>query len=270
MEPARPPLDYYDTQYGNLTSDVNAQVRVETWGTDLGQSGWLTVEEQDLFISWLGLSPGTRLLDIACGSGGPTLRIAHQTGCDACGIDLHDHAITQGNARARASGLADRVTFQRADASRSLPFEDGSVDALICIDAVNHLPDRRAVFRDWARVLRPGGRLVFTDPIVVTGALTNEEIAIRSSIGFFLFVPRDLDERLLAEAGFEVQEVADRTANMATVAQRWHDARDQRRAALRELEGERTFDGQQRFFEVTSRIAAEGRLSRLAIRAVRP
>jgi SAM-dependent methyltransferase len=270
MEKAPPKVAYYDAQYGNLTSRVNAEVRAETFGTDLGQSGWITLEEQDLFIGWLALAPGARLLDIACGSGGPTIRIARETGCEACGVDMHDRAIAEATARASEAGLADRVTFQQADATRPLPFPDGSVDAIICIDAVNHLLDRRALFRDWARLLRPGGRLVFTDPTVVTGALTHDEIAIRSSIGLFLFVPRDLDARLLAEAGFEVQEVADRTANMATIARRWHDARERRAAALRELEGERTFDGQQRFFDVASRVADEGRLSRLAIRAVRP
>jgi hypothetical protein len=82
-------------------------------------------------------------------------------------------------------------------------------------------------------------------------------------------VPPDLDARLLAECGFEVQEIVHRTANMATVARRWHDARARRAAALREIEGAQTFEGQQRFFDVTSRIAAEGRLSRLAIRAIR-
>ena len=269
MDSAKPPVAYYDAQYGNLALSLYTEVRSETFGHDPGQSGWLTAEEQDLFIGWLGLSPGARLLDVACGSGGPTLRIAQQTGCDACGVDLHEQGLARAAAGASAAGLAERVTFQRADATRPLPFPDGSVDAITCIDSICHLPDRPAVLADWARLLRPGGRLVLADPIVVTGALTGQEIAIRSSIGFYLFVPRDLNGRLLAEAGFEVQEVADRTANMAAVARRWHDARERRAPALRELEGEPTFEGQQRFFDVTARTAAESRLSRLAYRAVR-
>lgn len=270
MEDERPAVAYYDAQYGNLASEIYAEVRAETFGTDLGQSGWITVEEQDLFIGWLALSPGARLLDIACGSGGPTLRIAQRTGCHACGIDLHDAGLAEANTRAAAAGLSDRVAFRREDASRPLPFDDGSIDAIICIDAINHLLDRRALFRDWVRLLRPGGRLVFTNPTVVTGGLTGQELAVRSSIGAFLFVPRDLDARMLVEAGFEVQEIADRTANMASVARRWHDARERRAPALRKIEGDGTFEGQQRFFDVASRIAAEGRLSRLAVRAIRP
>lgn len=110
---------------------------------------------------------------------------------------------------------------------------------------------------------------MFTDPIVVTGPLTDEEIAIRSSIGFFLFVPAGTDELLLANAGFELVECLDRTENMALMAGRWRDAREGRAAELREVEGDATFEGQQRFFEVAARLAGERRLSRFAFHAKR-
>jgi hypothetical protein len=111
--------------------------------------------------------------------------------------------------------------------------------------------------------------VVFTDPIVVSGPLTAEEIAIRSSIGSFLFVPPGTDERLLHEAGFTVREVVDRTENMANSAQRRRTARIRHESDLRQIEGDDTFEGQQRFLEVAARLAAERRLSRLAFRATR-
>ncbi len=119
-------------------------------------------------------------------------------------------------------------------------------------------------------MLRPGGRLVFTDPIVVTGALTNEEIAIRSSIGFFLFVPPGTDEQVIAAAGLELVSRDDRTENMAETAKRWCAARAARAGELQRIEGAETFEGQQRFFEVAARLAAERRLSRFAFCAERP
>src|SRR6266480_5021946 len=75
------------------------------------------------------------------------------------------------------------------DAGSCLPFRTESFDAVFSNDSINHLPDRSAVLHDWHRLLRPGGRVLFTDPIVVTGQLSNEEIRTRSSIGFFLFTP---------------------------------------------------------------------------------
>ncbi len=105
------------------------------------------------------------------------------------------------------------------------------------------------------------------DRLVLTGAISSEEIARRASIGFFLFVPRGLDEALLKETGFLVLEVADRTRNMAQNADGWLAARQKREAELRRIEGDEAFEGQQRFLETTALLAREGRLSRLAILA---
>ena len=262
-------VDHYGAQYGHFASQLYAEVRAETFGEDIGQNGWLTEDEHNLFVSWLALESKSRLLDVACGSGGPTLRIAHRTGCTVHGVDVHEQAITAARAQTEAENLQERATFFHLDASQTLPFPAASFDGLICVDAVNHLPQREAVFQEWARLLRPGGHLVFTDPIVVSGPLTKEEIAIRSSIGFFLFVPVGIDERLLAESGFDIVQVVDRTENMAQMARRWHAAREARAVELRQIEGEATFAGQQRFFNVAAQIAAERRLSRFAFQARR-
>lgn len=270
MTGPRPIVGHYDAHYGNFASKIYAEIRTEAFGEDIGQNGWLTADEQDLFLGWLGLTPESRLLDVACGAGGPTLRIAARTGCTVVGVDVHEQAIVAARARADQEGLPARSSFEPLDAGRPLPFPDAAFDGLVCVDAVNHLPHRDRIFREWTRVLRPGGRLVFTDPIVVTGPLTNDEIAVRSSIGFFLFVPAGTDERLLAEAGLGLVEVADRTENMARLAARWHEARQARALELKSIEGESTFEGQQRFLETAALLAAERRLSRFAFRARRP
>lgn len=261
-------VDHYGAAYGRFGDDLHALIRREAFGEDYGQNGWQTSDEQDLFLAHLDLDASSSLLDIACGSGGPTLRMARRTGCRVHGIDAHEQAIAEACARAGHEGL-ERVVFERLDASRPLPFPGATFDGVICIDAINHLPDRPRVLAEWARVLRPGGRLVFTDPVVVTGMLTHEEIAIRSSIGFFLFVPAGVDEKLLEDAGFEVAQRLDRTENMARMAERRRAARAAHESDLRAVEGDAAFDGQQRFFETAARLAAERRLSRFAFMAVR-
>ena len=74
-----------------------------------------------------------------------------------------------------------------------------------------HLRDRAKFFRDVANILHPGGRFLFTDAGVVTGAVSNEDVRKRSARGYSQFVPPGWNERLLKSAGFRVLETEDRT-----------------------------------------------------------
>lgn len=244
-----------------------AEIRRAAFGEDIGQNSWLTVDELARFVSRLELRSTARLLDVGCGSGGPSLRVARLTECQVVGVELYDEAVEEGTRHAQEAGLEGRASFLQGDASETLVFEDSSFDAILCIDAINHLSDRPRVLGDWARVLRPGGRLLFTDPVVITGTLDSEEIALRTSIGYFLFVPGDENERLLANAGLTVVDVEDTTGHLAEIAGRRRHARAQRAKALGQLEGDAAFEGRQRFFEVVARLARERRLSRFAYTA---
>jgi SAM-dependent methyltransferase len=163
---------------------------------------------------------------------------------------------------AAARGLADRATFVVADCAGSLPFEDGSFDAILCNDAICHLPDRCGTLAEWARLLRGGGRLVFTNPGVLTGEVAKAELDIRATSGFFLFVPPGLDEAAIAAGGLTLLRKEDRSATMAETAARWHAARAGRAAAVERMEGTASFERRQRFFAMTAELARSRRLSR--------
>src|SRR6516165_12473430 len=195
---------YYDANYGNFQTELYTEIRREAFGEDIGQNSWLTVEEQDMFLEWLDLSPGKTLLDVACGSGGPTLRMAAKTGCSAVGIDLHEQAISIAKSLASQHNLTDLAEFRVVNASDPLPFPDARFDAITCVDAINHIPNRLSVLAQWARLLKPGGRLLFTDPVTVTGPLTNEELATRSSVGFLLFVPEGYDKEVISKSSLRL------------------------------------------------------------------
>jgi predicted signal transduction protein with EAL and GGDEF domain len=98
--------------------------------------------------------------------------------------------------------------------------------------------------------------------MVVTGLVSHEEIAVRSSIGFYIFVPPGENERLIEQAGFALVSSEDVTAGAAAIAERWHDARERYRAKLVEREGDANFAGLQRFLACVQRVSAERRLSR--------
>jgi SAM-dependent methyltransferase len=190
--------------------------------------------------------------------------LAIQRGCRLTGVDLNEHGVRNANALADARGLAERVRFQVVDASEPLPFSDGSFDAVVSNDAMCHIRHRDAVLRDWHRVLRPGGRALFSDALVITGIVSHEEIATRSSIGFYLFVPPGVNERLLEAAGFTVLSVDDVTQAAADIPRRRHDARERYRDAMIAREGQANFDGLQHFLMCVHTLSAERRLSRFA------
>jgi SAM-dependent methyltransferase len=78
-------------------------------------------------------------------------------GAQVLGIDHNADAIASANAIAGREGLRSLATFQQADATLALPVPDASIDATICIDAINHLPGRLDALREWRRVLKAGG-----------------------------------------------------------------------------------------------------------------
>lgn len=170
-------VDFYSVQYGGFFKPPYAAVRAETYDEDIGQDGWLTAQELREHVRLLQVGAGTSLLDAACGSGGPAVYVTLATGCCVLGIDIHPDAVAAARHQAEAVGVGGRARFERADASERLPCDDAAFDVVVCIDAINHLPDRRRVLEEWRRVLRPGGLLWFTDPVVVTGQLSNDEFA---------------------------------------------------------------------------------------------
>jgi len=253
---------HYDANYGNFQTELYEQICREAFGEDSGQNSRLTAEEQNKFLTWLDLSPGKKLLDVACGAGGPALRIAASTGCAVVGVDVHEQAISTAGSLATQQGLSALAQFRLVDAGQQLPFPDASFDVITCIDAINHLPDRPRVVADWARLLKPDGRLLFTDPITVTGPLTNTEIAVRSSAGFYQFVPHGYDERIVVQCGLKLFVSENVTGNMAEVAEQRWAAHASQSTALREIEGDQAYDTQQEFLATAALIANEGRLSR--------
>jgi len=204
---------------------------------------------------------------VASGSGGPAIFLARLCGCRVTGVDINAHGVEVATHRAQVEGLGGRVAFQQADGDAVLPFPDRTFDAIVCIDSANHFPHR---LQDWHRVLKPGGVALFTDPVVITGLVSNEELATRSSIGYFLFSMPAVNERLIEQAGLELARNEDATENAALVSKRWHDARAEDRDALIRIEGEDRFAGLQKFFWVVYQLTSERRVSRFVYFARKP
>jgi ubiquinone/menaquinone biosynthesis C-methylase UbiE len=103
---------------------------------------------------------GDRLLDVACGAGGPGLWVAHKTGAELVGIDLS--AVGIGLAEQRAEGLGIERALFVVGTVVSMTFPSDSVAGAMSIDSLQYVPDKRAAFAEIARVVAPGGRFAFT------------------------------------------------------------------------------------------------------------
>jgi SAM-dependent methyltransferase len=255
------PVDLYDSTYGNFRKQVLAEIRRETYGVDIGQNSWITTDEYDKFYNWLNLSTGDHVLEVASGSGGPALYLAKKFGCRITGLDINEEGIKTANQHTVDANIPD-VTFQLVDINLGLPFEEETFDAVMCMDSMNHFRDRLGYLHEWQRVLKPGRRALFTDPVVITGPVSNEELAARSSIGYFLFVPLEVTQKLILEAGFKIIRCEDATSNIELTSGRWYASRQKHRDDLVQIEGEERFEGLQKFLATVHTLTTERRLSR--------
>jgi ubiquinone/menaquinone biosynthesis C-methylase UbiE len=255
-------VDLYNGAYSNYGLDVYRDVRVETYGEDFGQTSWVTTEESAEIPRLLALRPDSSVLEVGCGSGGYALHLAERVGCSLLGLDLNAPGIQNANQLASTRGLNSRARFELCDASKTLPFEEATFDAAFSNDVLCHLRGRTGVLSEIFRILKPGGRMLFSDALVVGGMISHEEIATRSSIGFYVYSPPGENERLLEQAGFRDVRVTDTTPSAARIAKRWFEAREQRKEKLVAVEGVGNFEGLQRFLSCVHNLTEERRLLR--------
>jgi SAM-dependent methyltransferase len=262
-------IDLYNNAYCNYGDDVYREIRLETYGEDLGQTSWVTTEESNQIPQLLKLTPDAYVFEVGCGSGRYALKVAEMTGCRMLGVDVNSAAIATANQLAISRGV-HRVRFEVCDVSQSLPFPDATFDAVFSNDVLCHIPGRAALLGELFRVLKPGTRLLFSDALIIGGAITHAEIAVRSSIGYYLFSPPGENERLLQQAGFEIVSVDDTSGSAAAIAERWRNGRAKREDALRAIEGGENFEGVQRFLACVHVLTRQRRLLRRLYSAQKP
>ncbi|HCV62887.1 MAG TPA: SAM-dependent methyltransferase [Alphaproteobacteria bacterium] len=145
-----------DGQYG----DKQIRFLEAIWGEGFLSPGGVT--EIDLVLEGIDCT-GLRILDIGCGCGGAVFRlIRHHNAGECTGIDIEPLVIERADQLAEQYGIADQCNFLTVSPG-PLPFDDGSFDMIFSKDAFLHIPDKEALMRDCARVLKPGGIIAASD-----------------------------------------------------------------------------------------------------------
>jgi ubiquinone/menaquinone biosynthesis C-methylase UbiE len=255
-------VDLYNSSYGNYALPVYAEIRTETYGEDYGQTSWVTTAESHAIPRLLQLRNQSSVLEIGCGSGGYAVHLAKSVGCRIVGLDINAEGIGNANVLADQTKVVGRANFQEFDVSQPLPAKADSFDAVYSNDVLCHIPNRAEVLANVFSVLKPGGRFLLSDALVIGGLISHEEIAVRSSIGMYFFSPPGENERLIKQAGFRLLEASDTTESAATLSKRWFDAREKRKSVLVAVEGEANFAGLQRFLTCVHSLTSERRLLR--------
>ena len=158
-------------------------------------------------IEALAVGPGQLVADVASGPGTSAVQLARETGCDVVGIDFSPESTETGRRAAVAAGLSARLRFVAGDAE-ALPLADASVDGVLCECALCTFPNKAAAAREFARVLRPGGRLALSDMTADQARLPLELTSLAAWVACIADA-RPLVEiaALLGEAGLIVEAI---------------------------------------------------------------
>jgi SAM-dependent methyltransferase len=126
------------------------------------------IEATRRFVPGLALKPGMRVLDIGCGIGGTARFVAAETGAEVTGIDLTAEFIAAADALSSSLGLTARTHFHCGSAL-DMPFGDASFDGAFSLHVAMNIADKGALYREAARVLRPGAVLGIYDVLAGPG-----------------------------------------------------------------------------------------------------
>jgi ubiquinone/menaquinone biosynthesis C-methylase UbiE len=117
--------------------------------------------ELERFAVETRVGEGSTLADIGCGRAGPGLWVAMATGARLVGIDIAENALAAARMRAAAMKLGERAEFRQGSFDET-GLAEGAVDAVMSVDALLFAVDKSIAVREMRRIIRPGGRLVFT------------------------------------------------------------------------------------------------------------
>ncbi|WP_205123479.1 methyltransferase domain-containing protein [Marimonas lutisalis] len=206
--------DYYnsadaDAFYAAIWGGDDIHVGLyESEGEDIAEASARTVR---YMASKLDLKPGTRVIDIGAGYGGAARYLARETGAHVTCLNLSEKENARNLRLTAEQGLEDTVEVVHG-VFEDIPFPDNSFDVVWSQEALLHSGDRMRVLKEVARVLKPGGDFIFTDPMKTNDIDdTHAYQPIYERIHLPDMVSMGFYQATLEGLGFDTIEIADLT-----------------------------------------------------------
>jgi cyclopropane-fatty-acyl-phospholipid synthase len=184
----------------------------------------------------LAIQPGERVLDVGCGWGSNLLYLAQHTRGVFQGITLSAKQRDEALARARASGVDDRVNIHVCHVE-DLAIEPESLDVVLFSGSIVHMHNREAIHALVARALKPGGRVLISDCYFPEQERGDRESAATQyifveALGYCRLIGLGEEISLMSRAGLDVIHVEDLTSHYALTLERWIDNVRRNRARI--------------------------------------
>jgi ubiquinone/menaquinone biosynthesis C-methylase UbiE len=184
----------------------------------------------DILAERAGLAEGATVADFCAGLGGPARYFAHRYGVDVTGIELTPARVNGARELTRLVGLQDKVRVLQGDVTAA-PLADGSIDVVVSQEALLHVPDKERALKEAWRVLKPGGRLAFTDWVAHRLLSDADKTLLWQGMAVTALYSPDAYAQLIKRAGFDLQSSEDLTAEWGAILR-------ERLAMYRKLRGE--------------------------------
>jgi sarcosine/dimethylglycine N-methyltransferase len=206
----------------------------------------------DILAAKAAIGQGSLVADFCAGLGGPARYIAQRYSASVICIEINPDRAQGAVDLTRRVGLAGAVSVVRGDVMRA-PVASASVDAVISQEAMLHVPDKAAAIREAFRILKPGGRLAFTDWVLHKDWSDRDADLMWRGMAVQALQSGQSYIRMLGKAGFRNIEVQDLTGEWAQILQ-------DRLAMYRDLRAETARlgapSGNEAFYESYERLVA--------------